>query len=614
MRDKFLPMTLEEAHERGWNELDVIVVTGDAYVDHPSYGASVIGRILESRGYRVGIIAQPDWRNPKDFIKLGRPKLFFGVTAGNLDSMLANYTSNRNHRREDEYSPGAKAGLRPDRATIIYANRIKESFSGVPVVMGGIEASVRRLAHYDYWSDKVRRSMLFDSKADILVYGMGEKQTLSIAGRLKDGEPIKNLTDIKGTVVASGNPDSFKDHVMIPSFEEVSGDSDKFNRAFKTIYLEADPKRGHTIVQKHGNRFAVQLAPAEPLTREEIDGIYALPYLRRAHPKYDKDGGIPGLETVRFSIISHRGCCGACSFCSLYLHQGRIVQSRSPGSILEEAKRLAADPDFKGTITDIGGPTANMYMAECKEWKESGTCRARQCVMPGKCKNLMLGYGDTLKLWERVSKIPKVRHLFIGSGVRYDLLTDKDSQAYLKALCGDHVSGRLKVAPEHTEEKVLWLMNKPSFATYEEFAKKFDIAGRSVGKKQFLVNYLISAHPGCTLEDSLNLSLTMMKKHIHPEQIQDFIPLPMTMSAAMYHTGKDPMTGSAIYVARGLRERKLQRALVQYGNPENRRYVIEALRKLGRMDLAKDFLPKSYPQRSRRLNVGYNRKRSHAKQ
>ncbi len=606
-------MTLEETRARNWDELDIILVTGDAYVDHPSYGAAVIGRVLESRGYRIGIIAQPDWRSPKNFKILGRPKLFFGITAGNLDSMLANYTSNRNYRREDEYSPNGRTGLRPDRATILYANRVKESFPGVPVVIGGIEASMRRLAHYDYWSDKVRRSILFDSKADILVYGMGEKQTLEIAGRLKTGESIKDLTNIKGTVVASSNPDNFKYHIMLPSFEEVCGDKDKFNQAFKTLYLEADPKRGHTIVQKHGERFAVQLPPGDPLAREEIDSIYALPYLRRAHPKYDKDGGIPGLETVKFSIISHRGCCGACNFCSLYLHQGRIVQSRSPGSILEEARRLTEDPDFKGTITDIGGPTANMYMAECNEWKASGACKARQCLMPGKCKNLILGYRDTLKLWEAVSKLPGVRHLFIGSGVRYDLLTGKDSESYLKALCKDHVSGRLKVAPEHTENKILRLMNKPPFERYEEFAKKFDAASRSAGKKQFLVNYIVSAHPGCTLEDALNLSLSMMKRYIHPEQIQDFIPLPMTISAAMYHTGKDPMTGSGIYVAKGLRERKLQRALIQYDNPKNRKYVIEALKKLGRMDLAGDFLSKSYPHRSRRLNVGYDRKRLHVK-
>ena len=605
MNKNFLPINLDDARARGWDELDVVIVTGDAYVDHPSYGAAVMGRVLEAERFRVGIIAQPDWTGLEDFKRLGLPKLFFGVTAGNLDSMLANYTSNRNHRKVDEYSPGGKPGRRPDRATLIYTNRIKEAFPGVPVVIGGVEASLRRLAHYDYWSDKVRKSILLDSKADILVYGMGEKQIVAIAGRLKAGEGIKNLIDIKGTVVARSEISTISDYLLIPSFDDVSKDKDKFNEAFKTIYSEADPRRGRTIVQPHGNRFVVQLPPAPPLTKDELESIYSLDYARNPHPSYNKSGGIPGFETVRFSIVSHRGCCGACNFCSLYLHQGRIVQSRSPESILKEARILSERPDFKGTITDIGGPTANMFLADCKEWGGAGACKGKQCLMPAKCKNLMVDYKETVRMWKDVRNLPKVKHLFIGSGLRYDLLADKDASLYLKELCEHHISGRLKVAPEHTEDSVLKLMNKPSLAAYEEFVTKFNIVNQELGKKQFLVHYIISSHPGCTLEDSLNLSLALMKKHIHPEQIQDFIPLPMTMSGSMYYTEKDPMTGKSVYVAKGLRERKLQRALIQYDNPDNKKYVIEALRKLGRMNLAKLFFSKSYPQRSRRLNVGY---------
>lgn len=571
---------MKDAEARGWNELDIILVTGDAYVDHPSYGASIISRVLEDAGYRVGIIAQPDCSSTDDFRKLGRPKLFFGITAGNLDSMVANYTANKNHRKEDEYSPAGRTALRPDRATIIYTNKVKEAFGGIPVVIGGLEASLRRLAHYDYWTDKVRRSILLDSKADILVYGMGETQILEIAGFLKNGIEPQRLDNIKGTAVIRNNIDGIKNVAVIPSFEEASLDKKKFNDAFKAIYSEADPFTGKTLAQKHADRFVVQFPPAEPLTRDRIDKIYLLNYTRRWHPVYDKDGGVPGFETVRFSIISHRGCPGSCNFCSLYLHQGRIIQSRSIDSILKEARLIAASGDFKGTITDVGGPTANLYMAECCRWKTGEACKNKKCLVPAKCENLKLGYPETLKLWKELLKIPKVKHVFIGSGVRYDLLVDKESDEYLKALCSNHVSGRLKVAPEHSEPAVLELMNKPSFNTYEKFVKRFNAVNAKIGKEQFLVNYIISAHPGATLKDAFNLSATLAKRNIHPEQIQDFIPLPMTFSGCMYYTESDPFTGKKIHVARGLRERKLQRALVQHKQPKNRKYVVEALRKL----------------------------------
>jgi len=582
---EFLPISKKDMERRGWQELDVILVTGDAYVDHPSYGAGLIGRVLEDAGFKVGIIAQPDWRRPDDFKKLGRPGLFFGVTAGNLDSMVANYTANKKRRSADDYSPGGKSGLRPDRPVIVYTNRVKEAFPNVPVVIGGIEASLRRLAHYDYWAEAVRRSILLDSKADILVYGMGEKQILEIAARSQASGMKNSLDGIKGTVVVKNDIGGIKDCISIPSFEEVAASKEKFNRAYKTIYSEFDPLRGRTLLQRHDKRFIVQYPPASPMTTEEMDKICGLSYMRRWHPTYDKEGGVPGFETIKFSITSHRGCPGACNFCSLYLHQGRIVQSRSPASIVREAKILADRDDFRGTITDIGGPTANMYQAACRVWDREGACRGKNCLTPARCGNLDLGYEKTLKLWDEVKKVPKVKHIFIGSGVRYDLLTGKDSDSYLKALCAGHVSGRLKVAPEHSDHYVLAMMNKPSFDIYEKFARRFDEMNASLNKKQYLVNYFISAHPGAGLEEALNLALALKLRHIHPEQIQDFIPLPMTLSGCMYHTETDPFTGKKIYVAKGLRERKLQRALLQYKQPKSRKYIIEALRKLGKLHL-----------------------------
>jgi uncharacterized radical SAM protein YgiQ len=495
--------------------------------------------------------------------------------------MVANYTANKRPRRTDDYSPGGKAGLRPDRATVVYTNKIKEAFPGAVVVIGGIEASLRRIAHYDYWANQVRRSILLDSKADILVYGMGERQTMEIARRLVAGEDIKKLDNIKGTTVARSGIDNLKDHVVIPSFEEVRGNKDKFNRAFREFYDEMDPCRGRTVVQKHGDRFVIQFPPAVPLRTKELDKIYLLNYARGSHPVYDKQGGVPGFETVRFSVISHRGCCGECNFCSLYFHQGRIVQSRSEGSILKEISLLAARKDFKGTITDIGGPTANLYMAECGSWSAQGACRNKKCLMPSKCGNLRLGYSQALGLWEKAARIPKVKHIFIGSGLRYDLLVDTYSREYLTALCKSHVSGQLKVAPEHIMDHVLGLMNKPSFKVYQEFEKRFAEINRALNKKQYLVNYFISAHPGSGLKEAYALALYLIKRHSHPEQVQDFIPLPLTASGCMYYTKKDPFTGRPVYAAEAFKERKQQRALIQYKNPDNKKWVTEALKILG---------------------------------
>ncbi|MBN2452913.1 MAG: YgiQ family radical SAM protein [Candidatus Omnitrophica bacterium] len=584
-----LPTTREEAFARGWDELDVIIVTGDAYVDHPSYGAAIIGRVLEAEGLKVGVIAQPDANKLDDFKKLGRPKLFFGVTAGNLDSMVANYTANRKPRSHDEYSPGGKALLRPDRATLIYTNKIRQAFGNVPVVIGGMEASMRRLAHYDYWSDTVRRSILMDSKADILVYGMGESQIIEIALRLGNGENVKDLIDVRGTVIIRNSADAFGDAVPIPSYEEVRSNAASFNEAFRLAYDEQDPVRGRAVIQRHAERFVIQLPCAKPLSTKEMDRIYGLPYTRKPNAGYAKFGGIPGFETVKNSIISHRGCPGECSFCSLYAHQGRIVQSRSAASILKEIGAIASEPGFNGTITDIGGPTANLYEAHCENWQGKGACKGRRCLVPERCVNLKPGYRRTVDLWRRAMKIPRVKHVFVGSGVRYDLLDDKHSDEYLKELCGHHISGRLKVAPEHSEAHVLELMRKPAFRVYEGFVRHFEAVNKSLRKKQFLVNYFIVGHPGTTLEDALNLALKLKKMHINPEQIQDYIPLPMTASGAMYHTGIDPFSGRHVYNAKNLRQRRLQRALIQFKNPDNRRYVLEALKSLGKMGLAKEF-------------------------
>ncbi len=627
----FLPISKEEMKKRGWDSLDAIIVSGDAYVDHPSYGASVIGRVLEKAGYRVGIIAQPDWKNTNDFKQLGKPELFFGITAGNLDSMVSNYTAHKKQRKKDDYSPGGKAGGRPDRATIVYANRIREIFNSVPIVIGGIEASLRRFAHYDWWDNTVRRSILIDARADILVYGMGERQIVEIAKRLSEG---RDLTGIRGTVVVQGaetrrpkdvhspqpphlstdtrvmddrrdkssaseighGTESFGDcnlvignYVQIPSYEETKDNTKKFNEAFRTIYRNQDPFYGKTIAQKHGTRFVVQYPPALPFTPEELDAIYELPFVRTPHPVYDKDGGIPGFETVKLSLISHRGCPGQCSFCSLSMHQGRVVQSRTEISLVREARALTEQKTFKGTITDIGGPTANLFMAHCPDWDNKGACLHRSCLTPVKCGKLRLGYRESIKVYNAIMKLPKMKHLFIESGIRYDLLVDKRTDEYLNHICRHHVSGQMKVAPEHFVDRVLNIMNKPSFSFYEQFTDRFKKTNKRIGKTQFLVHYFISAHPGSTLEDTLQLSLALMKHKIYPEQIQDFMPLPLTVSCAMYYTGKHPLTGETVCSAKTFRERKMHRALIQYRHPKNKKLVREALSLLQREDLMGKF-------------------------
>lgn len=604
----FLPVTEKELRSKGWDHPDIILITGDAYVDHPSYGTAIIGRVLEAAGFRVGVIAQPDWRTTRDFQRLGKPRLFFGITAGNLDSMVSNYTSTKRPRKKDDYSPGGAPGLRPDRATIVYANRVREAYGDVPIVIGGIEASLRRFAHYDWWDNQVRRSILVDSRADILVYGMGERQIVEIAERIRDHRELAEIrgTTIRQSIVDSRQSSAFSgfnnverrtlnvEHdsrlstidyllstaVEIPSYEEVKEDRDKFNEAFRTISFNQDPFSGKTIIQKHGTHYVIQFPPPFPEKTHELDTIYDLPYLRAWHPSYDTQGGVPGFETVRFSIVSHRGCCGDCSFCALSMHQGRIVRSRSKRSVLEEAKALTEKKDFHGTITDIGGPTANLYQARCAQWEGKGACSTRSCLVPDVCKGLQPGYKEGMDLLREVIRLPKVKHVFIESGLRHDLLVRNDAAEYLQYICAHHISGQMKVAPEHCVEHVLKIMNKPSFRIYEQFVKRFDETKKKTGKKLYLVNYFISAHPGATLTDSLELARYLKKRNIHPEQIQDFMPLPLTLSGTIYYTEKDPYTGRRVYVAKTFRERKMQRALIQYNNPKNRPLIREAMQLL----------------------------------
>jgi uncharacterized radical SAM protein YgiQ len=579
-KDEFLPVNKDDLRQRGWKELDVILITGDAYVDHPSFGTAVIGRVLEHHGFRVGIIAQPDWRKAESFLILGRPRLFFGITSGNVDSMVANYTANKRPRKKDDYSPAGFPGLRPDRAVIVYANRLREAFKDVPIVLGGLEASMRRLAHYDYWNNAVRRSILVDARGDILVYGMGETQVLEIARKLSAGTHVESLDNICGTVVIRKGSGFLPDAIIIPSYEEVEEYPDKFNEAFRVIYSQQNPFSAKPIVQPHGDRCVIHFPPPLPIGTEALDTIYELSYQRDWHPAYAAQGGVKALETVRFSLIANRGCCGECSFCSLSLHQGKMVQSRSPDSLVREAEALSRRHDFKGTITDIGGPTANLYGASCSRWRKKGFCPDKKCLAAEKCENLKLNHQKSIELYRRIRQLPKVKHAFIGSGFRYDLLLDETADEYLEEVCRFHISGQMKVAPEHTVDSVLRLMNKPPRKAYEKFVKKFNALNKRLPQKCFLVNYFISSHPGSGLSEALGLAQYCIERNMHPEQIQDYIPLPMTLSGCIFHTGVHPFTGERVYVPRAFTERKMQRALAQHRNPGNKTFIEQALREL----------------------------------
>ncbi|MDO4988474.1 MAG: YgiQ family radical SAM protein [Synergistes sp.] len=584
-RELFLPTTRADMNVRGWNEIDILIVTGDAYVDHPSFGHAIIARCLEAHGFRVGIVSQPDWRSTDDFEKLGKPRLCVMLSAGNLDSMLSHYTASGKKRHSDSYSPGGACGRRPDRATIVYCNRIRELWSDIPLVIGGIEASLRRLAHYDYWSDTVRRSLLADSRADLLVFGMGERASVEIAKRLADGQKISSMRDIEGTCWKTHSPADANDAIMLNSFDEVSSDKTKFARSFKIFYDENDAIRGKRLIQDQGAWYVVQNRPARPLSTKMMDKVYALPYTRTWHPDYDAMGGVPALQEVKFSITSHRGCFGECGFCAISSHQGRIIQRRSDESIIREAELLTKIPDFKGYIHDVGGPTANFTVPSCSESLRRGACKGRSCLFPEPCKNLRHDHSDYIALLAKLRALPKVKKVFIRSGIRYDYILADRKNDFLTVLCKYHISGQLKVAPEHISPAILRYMRKPSRQVTEEFFKRFKDTNEALGMKQFLVPYFISAHPGSTLKDAVALAEFIRDSGIRPEQVQDFTPTPGSLSTCIYYTGLDPFTMEIVYVPKSAEERKMQRALLQYWQPENRRYVIKALIKAGRQDL-----------------------------
>ena len=582
MNTQFLPTTTEELRRRGWDTYDFLYISGDAYVDHPTFGHAIITRVLEAAGYRVAVLAQPDWRSVENFKVLGRPQLGVLISSGNIDSMVNAYTAAKKPRREDFYSPGGKAGMRPPRAVNVYGNRVREAFGDIPVIIGGIEASLRRFAHYDYWGDKVRRSVLLDAQADLLIYGMGEKAILQIADALRDGTPVSEITEVRGTAYYTKTPPEGE---LLPSFEAVSESKKEYARSVQIQYQNIDAISGKRLIQPHKNGYLVQNPPMPPLEQEELDAVYALPYTRTWHPSYDKAGGVPALSEVAFSLTSNRGCFGCCSFCALAFHQGRSVRSRSHESLIEEAKLLTELPDFKGYIHDVGGPTANFRKPSCKHQLENGTCKNRQCLFPDPCKKLEVSHRDFLALLRKLRALPKVKKVFVRSGIRYDyLLYDKD-ETFFKELIRYHISGQLKVAPEHVSERVLKYMGKPGKEVYQRFSKRYAELCKQEGKDQFLVPYLMSSHPGATLRDAIELAEFLRDIRHQPEQVQDFYPTPGSLSTCMFYTGLDPRTMQPVYVARSAHEKAMQRALLQYKDPKNYDLVYEALTKANRQDL-----------------------------
>ena len=579
-----LPTTPEEVARRGWDYVDVVFVTGDAYVDHPSFAMALLGRLMESEGYRVAIPSQPDWHSCQPWRQFGRPRLCFAISAGNMDSMINHYTAQRKVRNDDAYSPGGQIGQRPDRATLAYCQRSREAFAGVPVIAGGVEASLRRLAHYDYWSDKVRRSILLDAKADLLVYGMGERALIEILRRLAGGRPLQELRDLRGVAYrlgASETPPS-EDTLVLPSFEEVTSDKQKFAAMTRIAHLETNPYNARRLVQYHGREAVVVNPPAIPLEEAEMDRVYGLPYTRRPHPSYGNQR-IPAFEVVKDSVQIMRGCFGGCTFCSITAHEGRVIQSRSPQSVMDEIRRMREDPKFSGVISDIGGPTANMYRMNCSRPEVRAKCRRLSCVHPTVCKLLNTDHGPLIDLMRQTRGQEGIKRVFVASGVRMDLA--QESKPYLDELVRHHVGGHLKVAPEHSDPNVLDLMKKPSIDDFERFSEKFSQASCRAGKQQYLVPYFIAGHPGSDLDAMIHLACYLKRTGHRPEQVQDFIPCPFDIATCMYYTGIDPMTGKKVYVARGARERKLQRALLQFFMPENYHLVREALEQAGRTDL-----------------------------
>lgn len=582
----FLPITVEEVEERGWDEIDFVFVTGDSYVDHPSFGVSIISRVLEAKGYRVAILSQPNWKDERNFNPFGKPKLGFFVTSGNIDSMVAHYTVNKKKRSDDAYTAGGKSGKRPDRAVIVYSKILRKLYPDSPIILGGLEASLRRFAHYDYWDDSVRQSILFDSQADILTYGMGENQTIEIAKRLAQGKSVKQLRDIKGICYYVPTSEYKPGPVVdLPSYERVCESKKKYAIAARKELEEADAVRGRTVIQRHGKYILVQNPPMPPLTTEELDWVYSLPYEKYYHPSYEALGGVPGIKEVEFSITHNRGCFGACNFCSIAFHQGRAITVRSKESVLDEARRLVDNPRFKGYIHDVGGPTANFRLPSCNFQKEHGMCKNKKCLAPKPCRNLQVNHEEYIDILREMRAIKGIKKVFIRSGIRFDYLMEDESKEFFHELVKYHVSGQLKVAPEHCSAAVLDKMGKPHIETYKRFQDEFYKFTKQVGKEQYLVPYLMSSHPGSTLKDAVELALFLKKEHIRPEQVQDFYPTPGTISTAMFYTELDPYTLEPVYVPKTMKEKHMQRALLQYFNPKNKKIVVEALRKAGRTDL-----------------------------
>jgi uncharacterized radical SAM protein YgiQ len=604
-----LPLTRGEMQARGWDEVDVVFVTGDAYVDHPSFAMAVLGRLLEKAGFRVAILSQPDWHTCDAWRSFGRPRLFFAVSAGNMDSMINHYTANRKVRNDDAYSPGGQIGRRPDRATLAYCQRAREAFKGVPVIAGGVEASLRRLAHYDYWSDKVRRSIILDCKADLLVYGMGERAIVEIARRLSAGQTVRDLRDMRGVVYRLGASETppLENSLVLPSYEQVSVDKWAFAEMTKISHNETNPFNARRLLQHHDRECIVANPPAFPLDQSEMDHVYGLPYTRKPHPAYGKQQ-IPAYEVVKDSVQIMRGCFGGCTFCSITAHEGRIIQSRSQQSVLGEIRQMAADPEFKGVVSDIGGPTANMYQMRCGRPEVEAKCRRLSCVHPTICKLLGTDHGPLVELMQAARKEPGVKKVLVASGIRMDLA--RRSPEYMRELAAHHVGGHLKIAPEHTDPTVLALMKKPGVEEFSQFDQEFKKASDAAGKKQYLVPYFIASHPGSTLDSMIELALFLKRNHYKPDQVQDFIPSPFDIAACMYHTGLDPFTKKPVYVATGLRDRKLQRALMQFFKPENYFEVRRALEQAGRQDLIGSGCDCLIPDRPPREALDQRRKRA----
>jgi len=581
----YLPISKEDMIERGIEQFDFVYVIGDAYVDHPSFGPAIISRILESRGFSVGIISQPDWKDDSSISIMGEPRLGFLVSGGNMDSMVNHYSVSKKRRETDSFTPGGVMGKRPDYATVVYCNLIRRTYKKTPIIIGGIEASLRRLAHYDYWSNKVKRSILLDSGADLISYGMGERSIVEIAEALESGIDVKDITFIDGTVYKTKDKESIYDAIWLPEWDEIKENKRTFAESFYTQYCNTDPFSGKRLVEGYGTNFVVQNPPQKPLSETEMDAVYALPYMRNYHPSYEEAGGVPAIREIKFSLVSNRGCFGGCSFCALTFHQGRIIQTRSHESIIEEAKIITQDPEFKGYIHDVGGPTANFRAPACQKQLTKGACPNKQCLFPTPCKNLEVDHKDYIELLRKLRELPKVKKVFIRSGIRFDyLMADKD-KTFLRELCEHHVSGQLKVAPEHISNAVLKRLGKPSVEVYNKFVQAYKDMNKKIGKEQYLVPYLMSSHPGSTLKEAIELAEYLRDLGYMPEQVQDFYPTPSTISTCMYYTGLDPRTMEEVYVSTNPHEKAMQRALIQYRNPKNYDLVYEALTKAGRQDL-----------------------------